>query len=421
MLFRSEAMPRANTVSSHIPTKGDLVAAARALIPALRERADESEDLRRLPDVTVSDLKAAGLHKIYMPRRFGGWEMDWGAHMEVSREISQACGSAGWITGLVFSHVMWVARFGAEAQEEFFAANPEPLVATGSAGGGSLTETEGGYELTGRWGFTSGINHANGAMVTAKLGDGPVFTHFVLLQPEEWTNEGNWLAEGLRGTGSHHIRVAGARMPAHRVITMQEMLSPNPPGSQLHDSYIYKVRPAAYQKSWFAGILVGTAMGALQEYAALTKTRKGALFGESIVDQVPVQVRVGEAAAEIHAANLIVENFCQLLHDRGAAEQDIMGKDLLSAKRDMTFASRLCLKAAERLSGMMGVSAQTGRNPVQRHFRDCRTVTTHIELQWDHSMAPTGKYLLEVPTGDPLIDGADSSAENGNARLGARV
>jgi 3-hydroxy-9,10-secoandrosta-1,3,5(10)-triene-9,17-dione monooxygenase len=119
---------------------------------------------------------------------------------------------------------MWVARFGAEAQEEFFAANPEPLVATGSAGGGSLTETEGGYELTGRWGFTSGINHANGAMVTAKLGDGPVFTHFVLLQPEEWTNEGNWLAEGLRGTGSHHIRVAGARMPAHRVITMQEML-----------------------------------------------------------------------------------------------------------------------------------------------------------------------------------------------------
>jgi hypothetical protein len=69
----------------------------------------------------------------------------------------------------------------------------------------------------------------------------------------------------------------------------------------------------------------------------------------------------------------------------------------------------------------MGVSAQTGRNPVQRHFRDCRTVTTHIELQWDHSMAPTGKYLLEVPTGDPLIDGADSSAENGNARLGTRV
>ena len=389
------------------PTKDELVTAARALIPSLRDRAEEAEDLRRLPDETVADLKVAGLHKVYMPRRFGGWEMDWGAHMDVSREISQACGSAGWIAGLVFSHVMWVARCGADAQEEFFAANPEPIVATGSAGGGGLVETDDGYELTGRWGFTSGIDHANGAMVTAKLGDGPIFTHFVLLQPSDWENEGNWTAEGLRGTGSHHIKVSGARIPAHRVITMQDMLSPNPPGSKLHDSYIYKVRPAAYQKSWFAGILVGTAMGALQDYAAMTKTRKGALFGE--------------AAAEIHAANLIVENFCTLLHDRGSAGQDIVGEDLLSAKRDMTFASRLCVKAAERLSGMMGVSAQTGRNPVQRHFRDCRTVTTHIELQWDHSMAPTGKYLLEVPTGDPLIDGAEMASEDGKARLGTRV
>jgi 3-hydroxy-9,10-secoandrosta-1,3,5(10)-triene-9,17-dione monooxygenase len=162
-------------------------------------------------------------------------------------------------------------------------------------------------------------------------------------------------------------------------------------------------------------------MGALQDYASLTKNRKGALFGESIVDQVPVQVRVGEAVAEVHAANLIVENFCTMLHERGAAGQDIVGEDLLSAKRDMTFASRLCLKAAERLSGMMGVSAQTGRNPVQRHFRDCRTVTTHIELQWDHAMAPTGKHLLGVPTDDPLIDGAEMAIEDGNPRLGTRV
>ena len=119
---------------------------------------------------------------------------------------------------------------------------------------------------------------------------------------------------------------------------------------------------------------------------------------------MPVQVRVGEASAHIHAANLVMENFCTMLHQRGAAGTDITGKDLLSAKRDMTYASRLCVKSAEMLSGMMGVSAQTGRNSVQRLYRDCRTVSTHIELQWDHSMAPTGKYLLKVPTGDPLID-----------------
>lgn len=404
------------------PSKDELVEAARALIPTLRERANEAEDLRRLPESTITDLKAAGLHKVYMPRRFGGWEMDWGAHMEVSREISQACGSAGWITGLVFSHVMWVARFGADAQEEFFARNPDPIVATGSAGRGKLEPDGEDYVLNGRWGFMSGIDHANGAMVTATLGDERIFTHFALLYPEDWTSEDNWQAEGLRGTGSHNVRVEGAKIPAHRLIPRDEMLSPNPPGSALHDSYIYKTRTGAYQKSWFAGILVGTAMGALQEYAANTRTRKGALFGESIVDQVPVQVRVGEAAAKIHAANLIYEAFCAMLHDRGVNGQDVTGEDLLSSKRDVTFASRLCVQATESLSGMMGVSAQTGRNPVQRHHRDCRTVSTHIELQWDHSMAPTGKHIFGVSTGDPLIDGVKAEYSNsGSAYLGTRV
>lgn len=411
-----------NAISTSTPTKDELVLAARALIPSLRERANEAEDLRRLPDATIADLKAAGLHKVYMPRRFGGWEMDWGAHMEVSREISQGCGSTGWITGLVFSHVMWMARFGAEAQEEFFGRNPDPVVATGSAGRGTLEPDGDSYLLTGRWGFMSGIDHANGAMVTATLGDERIFTHFALLYPEDWTSEDNWEAEGLRGTGSHHVKVEGARIPAHRLIPRDEMLSPNPPGAALHDSYIYKFRTGAYQKSWFTGILVGTAMGALQEYAANTRNRKGALFGESIVDQVPVQVRVGEAAAQIHAANLVFKEFCAMLHERGQDGQDITGADLLSSKRDVTYASRLCLKAAEALSGMMGVSAQTGRNPVQRHYRDCRTVSTHIELQWDHAMAPTGKHLLGVETGDPLIDARGVEYSNSDkAYLGTRV
>ena len=407
---------------SDTPTKDELVTAARALIPVLRERANEAEDLRRMPDATIADLTASGLHKIYMPKRFGGWEMDWGAHMEVSREVSQGCGSTGWMTGLVFSHVMWIARFGAEAQEEYFADNPDPIIATGSAGGGTLEKDGDAYILNGRWGFMSGIDHANGAMVTATLGDERIFTHFAFLYPGDFESEDNWQAEGLRGTGSHHVKVQGARIPAHRLITREDMLSPDPPGSKLHDSYIYKVRTGAYQKSWFAGILAGTAMGALQEYASSTAKRKGAMFGESIVDQVPVQIRLGESAAEVKAANLIFEDFCAMLHDRGFRGQDITGEDLLSSKREMTFASRLCLSATERLSGMMGVSAQTGRHAVQRHFRDCRTVTTHIELQWDHSMAPTGKNLFGVPTGDPLVDGEEAQDSSARvAHLGTRI
>ena len=408
--------------NSTVPTRKELLDKARGLSAFLREQADDAEDLGFIPHKTLERLKSSGFHKIYMPARFGGWEMDWGPHMDVSREISKSCGSSGWMTGLVFSHVMWVARFGAEAQEEFFSQNPEPVVSTGSAGGGKLVSDGDGFILNGRWGFVSGVDHADATMVIATQGDEKIFTHFVLLYPSDWINEKNWKSEGLRGTGSHHIRVENVKIPAHRMIQRDEMLHPDPPGSSLHESYIYKVRTSAYQKSWFAGILAGTAMGAIEEYANNTRNRKGALFGESIVDQVPVQVRLGETVAEVNAANLLFESFCRMLHDRGSCGKEISGEDLLSTKRDITFASRLCLKAAERLSGMMGVSAQTGRNPVQRHYRDCRTVSTHIELQWDHSMAPTGKHMLGVATGDPLIDGDNSLSDNrSTAYLGTRV
>jgi len=392
----------------------DLISAAAELVPTLRERAPEAENLRRMPDATVTDLKRAGMHKIYMPKRYGGFEMDWGAHWKVSREIGRGCGSTAWTVGLVFSHVMWIARFPPDAQEEFFSTHKDPIVATGSAGGGGIEGADGGYVLNGRWGFLSGVHHADCVMVVAKLGDAKMFSHFLMLMPDQYKIEDTWYSEGLSGTGSTHITVTDAFVPAYRVLELEHLLGPNPPGSVLHDSYIYKVRTPPYQKSWFSGVLAGISLGALEQYCDLTKARRGQMFKESIADQVPVQVRVGESVAEIEAANMIFDNYNRVLHENGSSGNlELSGDSLLKSKRDMTFGAQLCLSACDRLSGMMGVTGQTGDNPVQRHFRDCRTITTHIELNWDHTFSPTGKHRLGLSTGDPLVDDPVNSDNQG--------
>ncbi len=404
------------------PTVSDLAAAAVALKPALAAQAEDAERARDLPAATVALLKDAGFHRLYMPRRFGGYEMDWGAHFAVSREVGEACGACAWMTSLVFSHIMWVGRFGAAAQEEFFARSPDPILGTGSAGGGLLVPVDGGFRLTGRWGFVSGISHAGGAMVVAKTEADKLFSHFVLLLPGEYEIEDTWDAEGLRGTGSHHIRVKDQFVPARRAAPRDAFLSTEPPGAKLHNSYVYRLRPAPYQKSWFAGPLIGTARGALASYLTQTKERVGQLFGESIAGQEPVQIRIGETIAEIEAATLMFENFLNVLHERGAAGAEIRGEDLLRAKRTMALGARLCLQATTRLSGMMGVTGQTAKNPVQRLFRDCRTISTHIELNWDHSMTPSGKFALGLKTGDPMIDGgAPTTGAATRAMLGTQV
>jgi 3-hydroxy-9,10-secoandrosta-1,3,5(10)-triene-9,17-dione monooxygenase len=392
------------------PNLDRLVAAAHELKPLLRQHAVAAEDARDLPEAVMAALKAAGFHKIYMPRRWGGYEMDWGAHYAVSRELAEACGSAGWIVSLVFSHIMWAARFPAAAQEEFFGHAPDAVLATGSAGGGLLAPADGGYRLSGRWGFVSGVSHATGAMIVAKTEADKLFSHFVLLLPGEYAIERTWDAEGLRGTGSHHIRVTDQFVPARRVLPIHEMMGRNPPGAALHQSYVYKITPPLYQKSWFAGPLLGTALGALKEYCAQTKERMGQLFGERIAEQTPVQIRLGESMAELDTAALVFDDYNRILHDKGVAQDNIVGADVLRARRMFTFAAQLCVAASQRLATAMGVSGQTGRNPVQRLARDCRTISTHIELNWDHSMAPSGKHLLGLATGDPVVDEPPSGA-----------
>lgn len=389
---------------SYIPTKAELVDKARELVPTLKKRAAKAEELCRMPDETIADVKAAGFNKIYMPKRFGGYEMDWGAHYEVGRELGRACGSTAWTVSLVFSHIIWVARFHPEAQEEFFAKIKDPLVSTGTAGHSVLEEADGGYRLSGRWKFVSGVHHADCAVVGARVDPEAGFSHWVLLYPDDYTIIETWNTEGLRGTGSHDIEVKERFLPAHRVVGREEFMNFGSPGAKLHDHYVYRMRMAPLQRSWFAAPLVGPARGALEEYCTITKTRTGRMFGERIVDQVPVQVRVGESLAEIEMAELIIDTFIRFLHERGASGNDLLGTEVLKARRDMTVAARLCVRATTRLAEMMGAGGQERSNPVQRHMRDCRMVATHIELQWDHAMAPIGRYLLGLPTGDPFVD-----------------
>ena len=258
----------------------------------------------------------------------------------------------------------------------------------------------------GYWKFSSGINHADGVIVAAsdpdyehKPGQVPPF-RLAFLQPADYEIEDAWHAEGLKGTGSNNFRVTDRFIPEHYTLLSSTGNGAPPPGAALHESYIYTVEFTPYFFTLVAGPFLGTASGALEEYCAITKNRTGQMFGESVAEQVPVQVKVGESVAEINAANVVVDTLCNWLHDIGYAGEPLPPTGMFTIRRDLAFACRLCLNAATRLSGMMGVTGQTGHNPVQRHFRDCRTISTHGGIQWEASMAPTGQIMLGVKAGE---------------------
>ena len=398
------------TISSYIPSREELVKSASDLIPKLKDRAEEAEDLRRMPDENITALKKAGIHKIFTPKRYGGYEMDWGTQVDVARELGKGCASTSWMASVVMSHTWNLGRFPVDAQEEFWPSCPDAIIATAFAGGGEITETEGGFILNGLWKFASGIDHSDCAIVAgqfknanSKSGTGLDY-RMALIMPDQYEVIDTWHAEGLKGTGSKDIKVVDQFVPSHRTVKSLEIGGKNPPGSELHESYIYKIEMGMYFNTLLTGPILGATHGVLLEYLNQTKSRFGAMFGEKVSEQGTVQQKIGESYEELRTADLIIDSLCHFLHQEGTTGRSIIGNNRLKIRRESAMAAQLCLKSGTRLSGMMGVSAQTGRNSVQRHFRDLRTMSTHGAIHWENATTPTGRYLLDIETGDPLID-----------------
>ena len=395
---------------SYIPTREELTKAAADLVPKLRERAEEAEDLRMMPDETIEDIKKAGIHKMFTPKRYGGFEMDWGTQVDVARELGKGCASTSWMSSVVMSHSWNLGRFPADAQEEFWPSCPEAIIATAFAGGGEMKETEGGYILNGLWRFASGIDHSDCSIVAGQYKNsrsksGTVLDYrMALIMPDQYEIVDTWHAEGLKGTGSKDIKVVDTFVPEHRTVKALELGGNNPPGSELHESYIYRVEMGMYFNTLLSGPILGATHGVMLEYLDQTRSRFGSMFGEKVSEQAAVQQKIGESYEELRTSDLIIDNLCNFLHEQGQAGRSIVGDDRLKIRRETAMAAQLCLKSGTRLSGMMGVTAQTGRNPTQRQFRDLRTMSTHGALHWDNATTPTGRYLLGIETDDPFID-----------------
>ena len=395
---------------SYIPTREELTKAAADLIPKLRERAEEAEDLRMMPDETIEDIKKAGIHKMFTPKRYGGFEMDWGTQVDVARELGKGCASTSWMSSVVMSHSWNLGRFPAEAQEEFWPSCPDAIIATAFAGGGEMKKTEGGYILNGLWRFASGVDHSDCSIVAGQYKNtrsksGTVLDYrMALIMPDQYEIVDTWHAEGLKGTGSKDIKVVDTFVPEHRTVKALELGGNNPPGSELHESYIYRVEMGMYFNTLLSGPILGATHGVLLEYLEQTRSRFGSMFGERVSEQAPVQQKIGASYEELRTSDLIIDDLCNYLHEQGQAGNSILGDDRLKIRRETAMAAQLCLKSGTRLSGMMGVTAQTGRNPAQRMFRDLRTMSTHGAIHWDNATTPTGSYLLGIETGDPLID-----------------
>jgi 3-hydroxy-9,10-secoandrosta-1,3,5(10)-triene-9,17-dione monooxygenase len=263
-------------------TPDELIARAIAMRPKLIAAQAETEERTYYSEEIHQDLLASGFYRLYIPRRYGGYEFDAPTYMRVVIELSRGCVSTGWCAALAAAHALQIASwFEEQAQAEIF-GDGDFRAASVAAPIGTARPVEDEWELNGKVAYCSGIpysTHYMGQALIANQDGTPSDRMMLFVAPRsEFTMLDDWGdLLGLKGSGSQSIVFENGMIPAHWALEDTLMVdfdvSGGTPGLRLHGNPLYGGRALACFTMTLAAIMVGAAYQALDEYEILLNTK----------------------------------------------------------------------------------------------------------------------------------------------------
>ena len=377
-----------------------------ALLPELAQRAQATEDARRIPDEVVQMLVDAGFFKLMQPEQWGGYQVDPVTFYEAVRRIGTACGSTGWVAGIIGIHNWHLALFDQQAQEDVWGSDPNTRISSSYAPMGAGEVVEGGYKVNGSWAWSSGCDIADWAVV-----GGPVFkdgkpVDFVsfLIPREDYTIRDVWNVVGLRGTGSNTLDVKDVFVPRHRMLSFRAMSTGEAPGLERNTAPVYKMPWGTIHPSTISTPIVGMAYGAYEAHVEHQGKRvRAAYAGEQSKDDPFAKVRIAEAASDIDAAWRQLSGNLQTEYDLICAGEEVPMDVRLAARRDQVRATGRAISAIDRLFENSGAHALENGTPIQRFWRDAHAGRVHAANDPERAYVAFGNGEFGLPIGDTMV------------------
>ncbi len=378
------------------------------LLPQLRERAQVTEDLRRLPDENIKALDEVGFFKLIQPSQWGGMECDPTVFYEAVRRLASACGSTGWVAGILGIHNWHLAQFDQAAQDEVWGDDPSTRISSSYApmGAGVVTETGDGYIVNGSWNWSSGCDHASWAFLGGPvIKDGrPVDFGSFLIPRTEYRIDDVWHVVGLKGTGSNTVVVKDVFVPRHRFRSYKSMNDHTAGGLVNNTAPVYKMPWGTIHPTTISTPIVGMAYGAYDAHVEHQGKRiRAAYAGEKAKDDPFAKIRIAEAASDIDAAwrqliGNVADEYALL-----AAGQEIPFELRATARRDQVRATGRAIASIDRLFEASGATALSVDAPVQRFWRDAHAGRVHAANDPERAYLIFGNEAFGLPAQDTMV------------------
>jgi indole-3-acetate monooxygenase len=371
----------------------------RSLIEAHRGEADL---LRRLPDAIAQAFVEANVYRLLVPEEFGGEGIDPITYYDLAEEVSFYDGSIGW--NYAIGATGGVVAGGLPAKQmRAILARPDCGVAGGGAPTGRAAAVDGGYRLTGRWGWASGIHHAKWAIAYCPVYDGdrprtsaggaPVVLGFIAPR-EACTILDTWHVGGMRGTGSTEFEFDDVFVPQEMVL---RVLS----GESRHPYPIFRM-PATFFGFNHCCVLTGIARCAVAGLKSLAATKTSAMAGISLRDDVRAQYAIAKAEALIESSGLNVRESFRLLWDKVVAGEPVALEMKARVRRACAHATQCAVEAVDLSYAAACGSAVFESAPFERALRDVHAAASHITLR--HTMMEeAGRVAFGLPPRSPLF------------------
>jgi 3-hydroxy-9,10-secoandrosta-1,3,5(10)-triene-9,17-dione monooxygenase len=298
-----------------------------------------------------------------------------------------------------------LAMFPEQAQDRVW-SDPDALIASSFIfPAGKARRVAGGYRLSGRWAFSSGVDPSAWNMLTGQVeesGDPP--EHRIFLVPRSnYEIVDTWRASGLKGTGSNDVACSDAFVAEEMSVSADELKGGLTPGSARHPNALYQLPVFALFPLILSGVALGIAEAAVEAYTNGIRDRASRYSGARLADLQAPQIRIGAAASRVDVAREIMLSICrEAMEDaRAGRVPDFVTK--MRYRRDVAFAANLCIEAVDMVCAGSGASALYLDNPLSRYFRDAHAVGAHIAFSMDAAASGFGRAALGLDTSHPTI------------------
>ena len=360
-----------------------LMADARALVPALIERQAEAAELGRLPDATIADMQRSGFFRIMQPKRYGGFELPPQVFFDVQQTLAEGCMSTAWVLGVVAIHNWQLGMFDDRAQQDVWSEDSSVLISSSYMPVGKVSRVEGGYMLSGHWGFSSGSKHCQwaflGGMAPPATPGGAHDYRTFLVPLGDYRIVDNWDVSGLQGTGSNDIVIdEPVFVPEHRTHRSMDGFSGENPGCAVNTSPLFTLPFGQIFTRAVACSSIGALQGVVNSYIEVNRERVGLNDGAKVAQDPNVQMALANAVAAVAECRATLRDDLNYFVNSAERGESLEMSERIQRRFHAASISKKCADAVNELFIACGAQGIFRGHPLNRAWLDINAGRQHV-------------------------------------------